>query len=52
MILLKNFIEKALDYDLELPIVIDMKNGSSVDVDDIIECKDNEGRNIISIKFR
>ena len=48
---LKDFLEKSLDYDLDLLIVKDNGDGTSSDVSDVLECVDAEGNNIVSIKF-
>lgn len=47
---LKDFLEKALDYDLDKPIVLDKKNGSSANIVDVIECTDGYGEEIVSVK--
>lgn len=48
---LKDFLEKSLDYDLDLPIVKDNGDGSLSGVADVSECVDAEGNKIVSIKF-
>jgi len=48
--ILKDFLNKALDYDLELPIVLDNGNGSSVEIKDVIECVDEKDEKIVCVK--
>lgn len=48
--ILKDFLSKALDYDLDLPIVLDNGNGSSVEIKDVIECVDDKGKDIVCVK--
>jgi len=48
--ILKQFIEKALDCDLDLPVVLDNGNGSSSEIEDIIECKDEKDNMIVCVK--
>jgi len=48
---LKDFLNQALDYDLDLEIVKDNKDGTSSDVSDVIECVNAKGDKIVSIKF-
>jgi len=49
--ILKDFLEKSLDYDLDKPIVLDNKNGTSTEIVDVIECTDGYGKEIISVKM-
>lgn len=48
--ILKDFIEKALDYDLDRQIVLDNGNGSSSDIIDIIECTNEKNEEIVSVR--
>jgi len=48
--ILKDFLEKALDCDLDKTIVLDNKNGTSTKIVDIIECSDGYGEEIVSVK--
>lgn len=48
--ILKDFLNKALDYDLDKVIKLDNGNGSSTEIKDIIECTDENGDNIVCIK--
>jgi len=48
---LKDFLEKALDCDLNIPVVLDNKDGSSSDIEDIIECTNEENEKIAAIKI-
>jgi len=48
---LRDFLEKSLDYDLDIPIVKDNRDGTFSDVEDVLECVNAEGRKIVSIKF-
>ena len=50
--ILKDFLNKSLDYDLDKPIVLDNKNGSSTEIIDVVECKDAYGKEIISVKVK
>jgi len=49
--ILKDFLNKALDYDLDKRIVKDNGDGTSVDVVDVIQCTDEKGEEVVAIKF-
>ena len=48
--ILKDFLNKALDFDLDRTIRLDNGNGSSTEITDIIECVDEKGKDIVCIK--
>jgi len=49
---LKEFIQKTLDYNPEKVVVIDNKNGTFSTIIDIIETTDGYGTEIVSVKIR
>jgi len=49
---LKEFIQKTLNYDPKKAVVIDNKNGTFTEIIDIIETTDGYGTKIISVKIR
>lgn len=49
---LRDFVEKLLDCDLDLPVVKDNEDGTSSEIVSVVECTDSEGKEIVSIKVK